>query len=1063
MIVFNIRMIPRFFLCILLLLILIMYPVSAGSETSGSEKSALTASTGEWKGVPEDFPVTRWPEDSPIRPTTYNEWNSLQEPYRFLEVERLFSAEPDKNTDQRGAMAIIVNADLRSGIQTSLDRYVSDLAADGYQAELITASGGTPEEFRAFLLTQYQQGMQGAVLIGDLPIAWYETYCWDPVDHETFPCDLYYMDLDGLWEDTDSDGMYDSHSGDVDPEIWIGRLTASPMTIYGADEATLLNNYFLKNHLYRIGQLPLADRALLYIDDDWQYSHEYWGDDIGMAYSDRTVVFDPYETVADDYEDHLDDNYELIQVCAHSDPHTHYFSTPSGSGGTTGVGTMVGIDPRAVFYNLFACSNARYVESDYMSGWYIFCQTFGLASVGSTKTGSMLNFNSFYGPFGSGYSFGEAFMAWFEDVLWEEQNEFDICWFYGMTLCGDPTLRRGMTSSPVMITSDIIELYGDGDDIPEQDETIQCRIAMTNNGAATATGVTLGLSVNDAGIAIIDDESYIGDIAPGSVLDNDADPMSFEIPNDYISRTDTLFVEISWNGGACFDTMAIEQALGRVDILLVDDDNNANVDQYYREYLDNSAIPSHTWNAAESTVTTGDLDQYGAVVWFSGGYRPDLLNTSEISALTGFLDNGGNLFLSGQGIAEQLSVSDPSFLQNYLRADYLSTGYVPLLVDIPGGLVFEYTDSIAILGAGGQSYQTNPDQITAVNGGVNELEYLTGVGPGTVSYSGSYRSVFFAFGFECIVNNNSRWADRDSLYADILDFFGYVSPSMGPRVSVVTVSPGDPEWMLDHTPDISWTYFDPGANPQEMYQVQVGSDNFWASAEMWDSGPVTGSESTVTYAGAYLECNHSYYIRVRVFNGFIWSAWKSTAITMNGVPVPTNLSPTAMEGVEDIIPALTHDRMTDPEGSPLVYDYELYEDEALTTRLAHADSVPAGTGPTMSWTVPLTLSMNEDYYWRVRTRDTIETGPWSYAAGFVVFPESSGTMCGDANSDQQVNLGDAVFLINYIFMGGQPPVPVCKGDANGDGNSDLGDVVYLIAYIFHGGPPPVGYCCDGVK
>ncbi len=64
---------------------------------------------------------------------------------------------------------------------------------------------------------------------------------------------------------------------------------------------------------------------------------------------------------------------------------------------------------------------------------------------------------------------------------------------------------------------------------------------------------------------------------------------------------------------------------------------------------------------------------------------------------------------------------------------------------------------------------------------------------------------------------------------------------------------------------------------------------------------------------------------------------------------------------------------------------------------------------------------------------------------------------GDANGDLQVNVGDAVYLINYIFNSGLPPIDypgVYAGDANGDGNLNIGDAVYLINFIFNGGPPP---------
>ena len=69
-------------------------------------------------------------------------------------------------------------------------------------------------------------------------------------------------------------------------------------------------------------------------------------------------------------------------------------------------------------------------------------------------------------------------------------------------------------------------------------------------------------------------------------------------------------------------------------------------------------------------------------------------------------------------------------------------------------------------------------------------------------------------------------------------------------------------------------------------------------------------------------------------------------------------------------------------------------------------------------------------------------------------------ICGDANDDGSVNVGDAVFIINYVFKGGPAPDPLCIGDANGDGDLNVGDGVYLVNYVFKGGPPPVEGCCS---
>ncbi len=65
-------------------------------------------------------------------------------------------------------------------------------------------------------------------------------------------------------------------------------------------------------------------------------------------------------------------------------------------------------------------------------------------------------------------------------------------------------------------------------------------------------------------------------------------------------------------------------------------------------------------------------------------------------------------------------------------------------------------------------------------------------------------------------------------------------------------------------------------------------------------------------------------------------------------------------------------------------------------------------------------------------------------------------VCGDANSDGAINVGDAVFILQFIFQYGPMSVPRQAGDTNADNNVNVGDAVWSICYIFKGGPPP---CC----
>ncbi|MCK5128014.1 MAG: dockerin type I repeat-containing protein [candidate division Zixibacteria bacterium] len=65
---------------------------------------------------------------------------------------------------------------------------------------------------------------------------------------------------------------------------------------------------------------------------------------------------------------------------------------------------------------------------------------------------------------------------------------------------------------------------------------------------------------------------------------------------------------------------------------------------------------------------------------------------------------------------------------------------------------------------------------------------------------------------------------------------------------------------------------------------------------------------------------------------------------------------------------------------------------------------------------------------------------------------------GDANDDGQTNIGDAVYIIDWIFKGGPDMPCMSQGDANYDGSANAGDAIYLINYAFKGGPPPL--CSD---
>ena len=62
---------------------------------------------------------------------------------------------------------------------------------------------------------------------------------------------------------------------------------------------------------------------------------------------------------------------------------------------------------------------------------------------------------------------------------------------------------------------------------------------------------------------------------------------------------------------------------------------------------------------------------------------------------------------------------------------------------------------------------------------------------------------------------------------------------------------------------------------------------------------------------------------------------------------------------------------------------------------------------------------------------------------------------GDANGDFEVDLSDLLYMVNYLFQGGEPPVwPHWQGNVNGDYDQDLSDLIYLVSYLFMSGTRP---------
>jgi len=154
-----------------------------------------------------------------------------------------------------------------------------------------------------------------------------------------------------------------------------------------------------------------------------------------------------------------------------------------------------------------------------------------------------------------------------------------------------------------------------------------------------------------------------------------------------------------------------------------------------------------------------------------------------------------------------------------------------------------------------------------------------------------------------------------------------------------------------------------------------------------------------------------------------------------------------------------------PDGASEIYTID---EDFLWTSAVEPDgdqvyySWAFGDGDTSDWMGPYdsgdtcmvghTWSSSGDYDVTVSVKDRFDAVAASWSDPFAV--TVTDIVYGDADGNSIVNISDAVYLIAYIFGGGDPPNPMLSGDADCNGIVNISDAVFLIAYIFGGGDPP---------
>jgi len=386
----------------------------------------------------------------------------------------------------------------------------------------------------------------------------------------------------------------------------------------------------------------------------------------------------------------------------------------------------------------------------------------------------------------------------------------------------------------------ILDPDGDGDDRADPGESVAMQVALwCDILSPERTGVSASLSTTGTTAVITHPAVYYGDVpagysSPGSGF-YQFDVDQFARPGDRIE----FILEITADGGyAHLDTFYVN--VGDCPILLVDDDDGAQSEQFFEASLRNNGYIFETWNEQEDGyIGAGDLSGYSAVVWMTG-IAGDI-EPENIAALEALLDGGGSLLITGQDIGWQLTYygvpGDIAFYNDYLHADLVSddSGYRSL-TGIPGdpvggGLAFD------IGGGDGSGNQDWPSEIEPRAGAPAVLEYSPGVEAG-LRYEAGHRLVYLAFGLEAVNTSN----DRDTLMSRCIEWLSAGTlPDTEPPVISDVVPGGGEELATGENCSITWTAHD---NVEvTAIDILLSTD----SGETWSETIVEGAANSGAY------------------------------------------------------------------------------------------------------------------------------------------------------------------------------------------------------------------------
>ena len=299
----------------------------------------------------------------------------------------------------------------------------------------------------------------------------------------------------------------------------------------------------------------------------------------------------------------------------------------------------------------------------------------------------------------------------------------------------------------------------------EAGETGKLYLNISNVFAGAANTASLGILTDETGISIPD---FLFDF---SILGDTTKTLEFTIPfavgEDFFPPRMVDFDVIMFTGSYEFLSTGLSIPIGFPDMLIVKSDLNDNIyEDFYTSVLDSMGKNYELWNQSHGTPNL--FSNRSTLIWFSGDADSQTVSAEYQDSLSAFLDNGGNLLITGKNIGND--IGDTDFFQNYLHTRWIGESSRLLFEGSEGS----FTEGMLIGATGGDGANNQGNEVDLLapdSHPASHAIFENTDGAVATATNGDYNVVYLGFGFEAITAHLSRLTSRDTLMTAIMDWF----------------------------------------------------------------------------------------------------------------------------------------------------------------------------------------------------------------------------------------------------------------------------------------------------